>query len=79
MEEVCENIKKSIKKSYRDFGRIYQPGCCPTAEVIYGVKIDGESKLFYANGPAINENPSYASGGVGRIMVEFSCDTHGGI
>jgi hypothetical protein len=71
MDEVCEKINKSLKQSYKEFGRIYQPGYCPTAELVYGVKMQGDSKLFYAYGPAVNEKENYATGGTGRIMADF--------
>ena len=71
IDEVCDKINKSLKLSYKEFGRIYQPGYCPTAELIDGVKMQQESRLFYAYGPAINEKKNYACGGAGRIMADF--------
>lgn len=68
---ACSAIEKSITKSYEEFGRIYQPGYCPEAELIYGVKMSGQSKLCYALGPAINEKKKYATGGAGLYMAEF--------
>jgi 20S proteasome alpha/beta subunit len=71
LDEACAEINKSIKKSYKDFGHIYQPGFCPTAELIYGIKMSGGSKMFHAYGPAINEKTDYASGGIGCYLADF--------
>ena len=70
-EEACESIKTSIKRSYKEFGEIYQPGYCPEAELIYGVKMQGQSRLFDALGPAVNEKSGYASGGIGSYLADF--------
>ena len=71
LEEACQAIEESIKDTYREFGRIYQPGYCPEAELIYGVKMTGKTKLFYALGPVVNEKEGYSSGGVGIYMADF--------
>lgn len=70
-DEACEEIKRSIKNSYKEFGRIYQRGYCPSAELIYGVKMHGYTKLFYGLGPAITERGNYAAGGQGIYMANF--------
>ncbi len=46
LAEACESIEESIKETYKEYGSIYQTGYCPTAEIIYGVKMDNDSKLF---------------------------------
>jgi len=71
LDEVCSAIEQSIKDTYEEYGRIYQPGYCPQAELIYGVKIHGHSKLFSALGPAVNEKDTYCSGGAGYYMADF--------
>lgn len=69
--EACDLIKESLKESHKEFGQIYQPGFLPEAELIYGVKMSGTSRLFYALGPAINEIHRYAAGGAGYYMADF--------
>jgi 20S proteasome alpha/beta subunit len=71
LDEASEVIHRSIRSSYTEFGQIYQPGYCPSAELVYGIVVDGNSKLFYASGPAVNEKEDYATGGVGRYMADF--------
>jgi hypothetical protein len=71
LSEATVFIDHSIKNSYEEFGRIYQPGCLPTTEIIYGIKMDGDSRLFYSLGPAVNEKSEYATGGVGLYMADF--------
>jgi 20S proteasome alpha/beta subunit len=71
LSEACDAIKQSIKDTYHEYGSIYQVGYCPTAELIYGVKMDRDSRLFYALGPAVNEKEKYASGGIGSYMADF--------
>jgi 20S proteasome alpha/beta subunit len=69
--DACTEIETSIKQQYRDFGRIYQRGMCPEVQLIFGVKMDGDSKLFTAMGPIVNERQGYDSGGVGHYMADF--------
>ncbi|MBZ5646194.1 MAG: hypothetical protein LAN37_03095 [Acidobacteriia bacterium] len=71
LDEACEEIEKSIKRTYREFGQIYQPGFCPTADLIYGVKMHGACRLFSANGPLVNEKGTYDSAGAGYYMADF--------
>lgn len=71
IDDVCSVIEDSIKDTYREFGKIYQAGLCPEAQLIYGVKMDGKSKLFSAVGPLVNEKFEYDSGGVGHYMADF--------
>jgi len=71
LEEAGKLIASSIKTSHKEFGQIYQPGFQPQAELIYGVRINGESELFHAYGPAITKQSKYVSGGIGSYMVDF--------
>jgi 20S proteasome alpha/beta subunit len=70
LDSACEEIEKSIKKTYKEYGQIYQRGFCPEAELIYGVKMNRESKLFHASGPLVNEKIYYAAG-IGHYMADF--------
>ena len=71
LDEACGNIENSIKNHYEEFGNIYQQGACPEVQLIYGVKMDGDSRLFDAFGPLVNEKESCDSGGVGAYMADF--------
>jgi 20S proteasome alpha/beta subunit len=71
MDEVATQIERTIKELYREYGKIYQRGQCPTAELIYGVKTAEGHKLFSANGPIINERPDYYSSGQGYYLADF--------
>lgn len=71
LSDACDAIEQSIKDTYKEFGRIYQPGHCPEAHLIYGVKMDGKSRSFSAMGPIVNEKFEFESGGVGHYMADF--------
>jgi 20S proteasome alpha/beta subunit len=71
LDGACAAIENCIKSTYREFGEIYQQGCCPEAELIYGIKMNGASKLFSALGPVVNEKDTYATGGAGYYMADF--------
>jgi hypothetical protein len=71
LEEICSEIKKSIKASYADAVKLYHPSDMPRTELIYGAKMGGQSRLFYAYGPAVNEKQQYAIGGVGAYIADF--------
>jgi 20S proteasome alpha/beta subunit len=75
--EACRTAKEAIQEHYRKFGAIYQVGCCPTAELLYGIKMDGQSSLFSALGPSVNENDGYATGGIGCHLANFLIDRMG--
>lgn|ERR1039458_4352482 len=71
IDDVCNAIQQSIEETHRHFGGIYQPGYMPDTELIYGVKMNGRSRLFYALGPAVNEKDEYCTGGIGTYMADF--------
>jgi hypothetical protein len=71
LDDVCSAIEHRIKGMYKEFGQIYQPGYCPEAHLIYGAKMGGESRLFSAFGPIVNEKLEYEAGGAGQIMADY--------
>jgi hypothetical protein len=71
LDEACAEIEKSIKRTYKEFGQIYQPGSCPTAELIYGAKMLNACRLFSASGPIVNEKDGYDACGAGYYMADF--------
>lgn len=78
LDAVADAIETAIKNTYEEFGRIYQAGAMPTAELIYGVV--GSTRLpslFRASGPVVNSIPTYASIGVGLYMADYIADRMG--
>jgi hypothetical protein len=71
LADACERIKESIKETHREYAGIYQPGQMPVTEIVYGVKMHQQSKLFYAYGPAVSESDKYVIGGVGQYLADF--------
>jgi len=71
LDEACVNIKGSIEYQHEKFAKIYQPGFLPETQLIFGVKMDGDSRLFTSLGPVVNEKQGYDSGGVGYYMADF--------
>ena len=71
LEEACDAIERSIKVTYEEYGRIYQPGERPTVELLYGVKMEQQCKLFTASGPLVSEKDQYDSSGAGYWMADF--------
>jgi hypothetical protein len=69
--DAATAIEESIKDTYEEFGRIYQVGQCPQAELLYAVKAPGDVLLFYALGPVVNEVDTVHSGGCGYYMADF--------
>lgn len=68
--EASERVESMIKETYREFGEIYQAGSCPQVELIYGITKSGDSRLFQATGPVVNET-AYASNGIGYYLADF--------
>ena len=68
LDEACEFIRSSIKSYHAEGAKIYQVGLCPETELIYGVKMHGDGRLFYALGPAVTQRDTYAIGGIGAYM-----------
>jgi hypothetical protein len=68
--EASERVESMIKETYQEFGQIYQTGACPQVNLIYGITKGGESRLFQAIGPVINET-TYASDGIGCYLANF--------
>jgi len=71
IEEVSDLIDGSIQRTYKRYGEIFQRGYCPSADLIFGVKMQGESKLFNATGPIVTEQQKFYSGGAGYYMADF--------
>jgi len=71
LDAACEEIEKSIKRTYKEYGQIYQRGYCPHAELIFGVTMNFQSKLFHASGPIVNEKKTYSTAGAGQYMADF--------
>lgn len=69
--EVCDDIESSIKDVYGEFGRIYQSGAMPEAELIYAVAVGSKTGLFKAHGPIVNPVSNYASVGVGLYLADY--------
>jgi 20S proteasome alpha/beta subunit len=70
LDEACAEIEKSIKETHVEYGRIFQRGYLPSIELIYGVKMHSDSKLFHAVGPVVNERECCAAG-QGLYMADF--------
>jgi 20S proteasome alpha/beta subunit len=71
LAEACSVIEQSIKDTHQEFGSIYQTGYMPDAELIFGVKMGGQSRLFHSLGPVVNERTEYVVAGVGEVLAEF--------
>jgi len=71
LNQACDVIATSIKQYYREASDLYQTGYCPETELVYGVKMQAESRLFYSLGPAIVEKQTYATGGQGLYLADF--------
>lgn len=76
IEEASDAVESMIKQTYEEFGQIYQPGSFPEAELIYGITIGGQSRLFQACGPLVLEK-SYASSGIGHYLADFLAERMG--
>jgi hypothetical protein len=74
--EASDAVESMIKETYQEFGQIYQPGSFPEAELIYGITIGGQSRLFQACGPIVLEK-SYASSGIGHYLADFLAERMG--
>ena len=76
IDEAADSVEAMIKQTYQEFGQIYQPGSFPEAELIYGISIGGQSRLFQAWGPVVLEK-SYASSGIGHYLADFLAERMG--
>lgn len=72
-DNACTLAEQSIKNTYAEFGRVFQLGYCPSAELLFAIKMDGQSKLFRADGPLVNEKTEFANGGTGLYLSNFLC------
>lgn len=70
-EEACGSAEAKIKSVYEEYGQIYQVGSLPEVELIYGIKAEGQSRLFQASGPIVNEKNGYAAAGCGTYMADY--------
>jgi hypothetical protein len=75
--DLCDDIETSIKDVYEEFGRIFQSGAMPDADLIYGLAAGGRKGLFRATGPIVNPVEKYASVGVGLYLADYIHDRLG--
>jgi 20S proteasome alpha/beta subunit len=71
LDNACLRIEKTIKNVYAEFGDIFQNGRMPDATLIFGITMDGRSRLFEAEGPIVNEKTDYAVAGIGQYLARF--------
>lgn len=71
LDDACSIAEASIGNTYDHFGRIYQVGHCPEVELIFGVKMENDSRLFTAIGPVVNEKKTCDSSGIGSYLANF--------
>lgn len=71
LEQACDFAEQEIKDVYAEYGKIYQRGKCPSVSLIYGIKMNGGSRLFKAVGPVVNPIDTYSSNGQGYYMADF--------
>lgn len=69
--EAPRFAEEAIKATYKEYGRIFQRGYCPYADIIYGIKMNGDSRLFHASGAIVNPVETYYSAGSGYYMADF--------
>jgi hypothetical protein len=70
-DEACEFSKQAIEEAHQKFGAIFQPGLMPEAKFVYGLKMDGRSKLFSSVGPIVNEQTRFAIHGCGDELGTY--------
>ena len=69
-DEACSEIERSIVSTHKEYRDVFQDGYLPHIELVYGVKMQGKSKLFKAFGPLVKESV-YAAAGVGQHLANF--------
>jgi len=70
LDEASDLIRRSIKSYHAEATKNYQVGHLPDTELIYGIKMFGDSRLFYSLGP-VTRRDQYATGGIGAYMADF--------
>ena len=70
-DEACSAIENSIKQTHQEYGLVFQTGYLPSTDLIYGVKMQGKSKLFKSVGPVVNKIRAFAAAGAGEHMANF--------
>jgi hypothetical protein len=71
LEEACKFADGAIKHHYKEYGEIYQQGYCPSAEMVFGIKMHGESRLLRSLDAVVNEVQGYTASGVGQYLADF--------
>lgn len=71
LSAACHLVEESIKGTYKEFGHVFQPGYLPSADLVYGIKMQGTSRLFTASGPIVSERTGHGTVGAGYYMANF--------
>jgi hypothetical protein len=73
-DDACLLVEESIEETHKKFGEIFQVGYLPDAELAYAVKMDGQTKLFSAIGPIVNEQKHFVIHGCGYDLGAYICN-----
>ena len=53
--EIATAIERRFLELYGEYNKVFHAGYMPPAQVTYGIWCRGETRLYYAQGPVINE------------------------
>jgi hypothetical protein len=74
--EIATAIEKRIVDLYSEYNNVFPPGYMPSAQLTYGIWCGGETRLYYAQGPVINEigrqtGLGYKALGMGNEITDY--------
>lgn len=77
--EIATAIERRFLELYGEYNKVFHAGYMPPAQVTYGIWCRGETRLYYAQGPVINEigrqtGIGYKASGMGNEITDYIRD-----
>jgi hypothetical protein len=77
--EIATAIERRFLELYGEYNKVFHAGYMPSAQVTYGIWCGGETRLYYAQGPVVNEigrqvGIGYKASGMGNEITDYIRD-----
>jgi hypothetical protein len=77
--EIATAIERRILELYGEYNKVFHAGYMPPAQVTYGIWCGGETRLYYAQGPVVNNigrqtGLGYKASGMGNEITDYIRD-----
>lgn len=75
IDDVSDMVKDTVTETHRRYKEFYHVGMMPTAELLFGVWVQGQGvRLYTTEGPIVNRVDKTQTVGVGWVLADYIID-----